>query len=292
MKKRNEFQNFLKVPQINNFVRQQERMLQPFQQIQDEVQKVYQVYQETIIKPIQEMNEMWKWIIEPIQRIKEWADWLKKIEENRRKIFLKAGWWLAPSLKDVPLSKITRVVDLYRQGNKKAIDKFFVRTYRWNNYQLLEEAVKEWNKNLFFKSWMKKIKAAVCAHRRKEYAFSIPVFLIVAEGIAHEYAGKNKIYKEMHKRRRKDKERTPIARAIGIHFIKSNTSDAVVDLDVLISLLENEIYVDFRKLRNKRSNYDFFFNRNIIFHGLQKDYDNQENSLRAFLLLDMLSLLK
>jgi len=263
----------------------------PIWQLQKKIQRISNLYQESIIKPIQEVSRAWEMLLEPLKRVREWVKWIEKIKEKRRKVFLETGWWLPPSLRDIPLSELYKVSESYLQGDKNAIDKFFIEAYRKDGFHLLRVTSRKWTKKTLFKPWIRKIELALDSHYEGKYALSIPVFLIAAEGIAGEYIRKNRNYQKLYEKKRHKKGKS-VQEALGAYKEKISGLKYGFDLDILLYLLENKIYKDPGKNKRKSHNFDTFLNRHIIFHGLQPNYDSEENSLKAILLLDMLSLLE
>ncbi len=113
------------------------------------------------------------------------------------------------------------------------------------------------------------IRAAFDAHRRKDYALSIPVFLAQADGICQETISQSLFIK-------KDKKPSTalyVAKFESEVFMAALLSPLATTLT--ISLSEKERPKDFTGL-----------NRHMVLHGESLDYDTKSNSVKAISLLN------
>jgi len=235
------------------------------------------------IEPIQETIKNFQISIAPIlkqqQEFIELIERLEKDKEGTRDVMLQSGWWLTPSLMDVPAHWITNAVTKYQNGNKRAIFDLFKKVYQSKNCEHLEHTVTSWSKSTLFKPWEIHILDALFAHKNKQYNLSIPVLLLVAEGVASEFCKKNSISVG----RSKSKEK--IQNAVMAHYRSSNNL-LLSDLDLLQGALDTTIYQNTSAIGAKlRKN---ILNRHAVMHGIKKDYGKMKTSLQAFMLLDML----
>jgi hypothetical protein len=200
--------------------------------------------------------------------------------------FKAAGLWLAPSM---PEFLIRSVVEKHRNGQSAAtLASLISRYYAQSGWHPLREAVDTWRANPLFRPRMRVVDQALDAHIRGYYALTIPALLQLVEGISCDYL------KTIH----------PQARLGGRtkHVVESALEEAPIHLfgielgvaaSSLLEFLVGELYLfkdfdqQYRALRSQKR-----LNRHAIHHGRQYGYDTRMNSLRMFLVLDMLSLLK
>jgi len=148
------------------------------------------------LKPILEFQQNYKdqfkcladSVIKTFSFIKEY----EKVRKAEKEIFLNSGWWLNPSMMEIPASWISQTVNNYQNGDKTAIFNLFRKVYQTKGCKNLKVLIEGWDKNSFFKSSMLIIFDAFNAHRNKQYRLSIPVLLLVAEGIATDYCKKRR----------------------------------------------------------------------------------------------------
>lgn len=219
-----------------------------------------------------------------IKQIAELDKGLAKVEEVGKEIMLEAGWWITPSLMEVPLDLIMQALVDYKKNRKNAITNLFKKIYHHNNYHYLKETVKSWRKNPFFESRMQVIEDALDAHCQRKYTLSIPALLPVAEGIATEFCQKVKIYDQDDRSRGKKK----IKKAIKYKDVIERS----LHLELLINAIDEIIFKDTELLIKAHHNYKNLLNRHAVLHGIQKNYATPKNSLQCFMLLDVLSRLK
>ena len=115
------------------------------------------------------------------------------------------------------------------------------------------------------------LKAAFGAHDRGDYAVSVPLFLIQADGICYEMLGV-----QLYKKRRGI---PATADAIDIQALDPFTAAVLEPLRILLPLAEDTV---------KIQNLDIAFNRHAIVHGLATQYGTEINSLKSISLLDYL----
>jgi hypothetical protein len=210
---------------------------------------------------------------------------------------IESGWWLTPSLMELPVEYIDSAVQQYDNGDKKAISELFKAVYQNDNCKYLREVVSGWEVNPYFKSWMTIINDALEAHINGKYTLSIPALLIGSSGIARDYCKENvKEDKERNKDRSKDGEIIKEALKFRREEFKEDDlrfflSDWFLE-DLFFRAIDEFIYGDTNNLERKGISPENILNRHAIFHGINKNYATCENSIRGFMLLDILSLLK
>lgn len=255
-----------------------ERALQPFVQMQKELAKNL----EPLNRLVKQMQDSLCPILEQQRQFVEFAKKIRKQKEAVRKAMSKSGWWFTPSLMEVPANWINQAAYDCQNGNKTAITNLFRKVFQKDSCKYLETVVNIWKKNKFFQPWQKHLVAALEAHRNKKYTLSVPVLLLVAEGIATDFCKKNNIYQESDR----SKSGVKIKKAIRQYYIQTNNL-LLSDLDLLESAINTTIYQNTDIIKKRlRTN---ILNRHAILHGLKKNYGTIKISLQAFMLLDTLS---
>lgn len=204
---------------------------------------------------------------------------VKENAENERSVLLDSGWWVCPSLMKLPSTSIENAINKYMGGDKSSINDLIINTYDSDNCSYLNIIITDWDRNTLFQHWTRHVQDAFEAHKNKKYTLSIPILLLVAEGIATEFDKKNNIYTN------KDRSNggIKIKKAVRDYYTKTNHL-FLSDLDILEKIIEKKIYENTDKVAS-----DKILNRNEIIHGLNENYDTEVASLQCFLLLDVLS---
>jgi hypothetical protein len=216
-----------------------------------------------------------------LERLAEWQKkWYETIQDENdiSKAFLASNLLVSPSM---PHSLIRKVVQLSKAGEHRRAHQTIVGYYRKKRCFALQQVIRTWNGSPMFRSRMEHIKQALDAHIERRYSLSIPVLVAQIEGIA-----------------------TDIVKSRNISNVKLGKSKAVVKevvsgkgtplnhamYDSLVSFMDKTLYehTDFRKdyssIRKSTK-----LSRHGILHGVQLKYANHGNSLKAFLVLDILS---
>jgi hypothetical protein len=170
------------------------------------------------------------------------------------------GWYLSI---DLPPSAVIELADLHDEQELKEIDKWLRKFYR-ERVDQVESAVLS-----VFPRRCHILEPAFLAHRRKEYALSIPVFLIQIDGISAELWRENFF--------RTGRSNRQIYRML-------QTGDFSVSATVLRHLYERGCLRASFEPGARPSG----FNRHAILHGTSTDYNTEENSLRCIALLEFL----
>ena len=203
--------------------------------------------------------------------------------------FTECGLWIAPSM---TLHLVKEVVERYEQGRKRTVPAIVDGFYRQSNWQILTDAVRGWASYEFFTPRMSIFYDALDAHIGRKWTLTIPALIPHIEGIAGEILLANKLTLS--------KEAIIVAQGQKTYpssvFGKLRAGDVTPTMDVMISsllyYLEGTLYEykDFRCYPKTRRLEKL--NRHAIAHGYQLNYATRLNSLRCFLALDSLSMLK
>ncbi len=285
-----------KMQQMNKIVHQMKKEMQKalgpiLEQQVRENQKIALAMQ-SLNKMIHQMQkEMQKALVPILEEQRQFAEFVKKIKEqdnNLREAMLKSGWWLTPSLMRVP-ARLLQAVNDYQNGNKTAITNLFRKIYQRENCKNLESVVISWKKNKLFSPWQNHIADALDSHKDKKYTLSVPVLLLVAEGIATDFCKKVGIYEKRDMSRGGEK----IKKAVQKYYGKSRGLLLLLELsllELLINAIDTTIYQKTDLIKKKL--HTNILNRHAVLHGLKKNYGTMKTSLQAFMLLDVLSKLK
>ncbi|HEY0010764.1 MAG TPA: hypothetical protein VGB97_02520 [Candidatus Paceibacterota bacterium] len=211
----------------------------------------------------------------------EWVVRAQQRKEEEKVAMLESGWWYTPSLLTIDFRITDNAVDQYGQGDKEAIGRMVETEYQRDGCALLEQAVLAWGKNALFAPWLPHAKAALAAHRRKEYELSVPVFLIISEGVATAFCKANGVYDDQDISSAGKK----IKKALDIGYDSGH--DLAFSAEFLKSAMNTTIYKNTDALK-ERLNHDIL-NRHAVLHGVKPGYGTPRSSLQAFMLADFLS---
>lgn len=203
-------------------------------------------------------------------------------------VLQKSGLWLSPSMS---FDFYRKIIALAKKPSisKGDVEKQYLDYFCWNDCEFLRQIVEGWRKKRFFKDRMEIIDDALEAHINKKYTLSIPTLLPLIEGIASSLSGKAAGHPKQI-----------IKKAIGDSYPDYLTAASeVIFLDLLETIglfgyINNQFFSP-----GKYSTYliengiqeKSCLNRHAIMHGVQLNYASEINSLKVFLILDMLSIL-
>ncbi len=209
---------------------------------------------------------------------------LEAIEEERSaaEAFRVAGWPIAPSM---PGSLIRRVVALHKEGKAGYASQTIMGYYRRNDHKHLVEMVEEWrNRPHFGQERMDIIVDALWAHCQGRYTLSVPALVLQIEGIMSEYVIANGLPARLGKPRQ-------VYEAVVGDPLEYGFSVWAIAETLLYQLRENIYhYIPFEE-ELSRPVHRRHTNRHTISHGITPGYNQENHSLRAFLLLDALAIL-
>lgn len=236
------------------------------------------------LEAVGRLMEDYKKLYESLQpalgELAQFAERLRKEVKLTAKVMRKTEWWFCPSLSG-NLPTISIAVESYTRGNRRSITQMMKKIYQSNECTYLKEVVEGWSDNPFFGPRMHIIRDALEAHINGKYNLSIPTLLPQAEGIAGDYCKARKI--EITGKER-SKGGVKIKKAI-----ESKIGPDRLATETLLWTIENSAYESTDKIKDP---FKKKLNRHGILHGQYKNYGYCSNSLRCFLLLDALSVLK
>ena len=186
--------------------------------------------------------------------------------------FEESDFCLAPSMN---ASVLERLFYCYEHGqlDEASLKQVILEEYGRDHCDLLKFAVESWLDDDIFSARMPIINDALQAHIDGMFTLSVPALLPQIEGIVWEILGicAQRRIQEKAEQAVKDKYR-PLWGIAEKEAFRQH-------LGALFA------YIDFKDYRQ-----DSRLNRHAILHGVQLNYATVENSLRAFLILDSLSL--
>lgn len=197
-----------------------------------------------------------------------------------------AGLWISPNMSYGLISE-TIVLCKNPDSTPQELHKLFIDHYSRNEYALIIGTVNIWKTNPDFIERMEVVADALDAHINHKFTLSIPALLPVIEGVATDISGKS----AGHPAKR-------IKEVIGDHcseVLHAASRDVLLNLLDEIGFFEpikstffsSEKYSEFLVVNGIEE--EECLNRHAILHGVQKKYASEINSLKAFLILDMLS---
>lgn len=204
----------------------------------------------------------------------------------------RAGFWLFPSAPFSMCLAVRALVD-GGQATPQNVRHLVVTWYRRDDCSLLKTMVEGWQGNPHFAPRMDIIRDALRAHVDARYTLSIPTLLPIVEGVLTSITGKpaassggsillaRGVIEDMH-----------------TDFMREASKDAVVEFVTGITVyghVPSQYFTPQRYpewLDQHELTGDQVLNRHAILHGVQMDYGSEENSLRAFFILDVLSRLE
>ena len=196
--------------------------------------------------------------------------------------FKAVGWSIAPSM-DQELRE--KVVLFHQQNKTRYISQVILGYYHKKSFAKLKETVGTWETNPLFASRMHIFNAALKAHCEGTYVLSVPALLPQIEGILNEYVKVNGLEAKLGKIEK-------VYKAVVGDTEEYPLSSWAIANTLLFQLQTNtftytDFEIEFRKSANKRK-----ATRHTILHGISTNYDKPIHSLKAFVLLDALSVLQ
>jgi hypothetical protein len=191
---------------------------------------------------------------------------LATLPERTRKslmVLAKHGWYFDP---EMPFAGIRELENALENGDIDAVNEDLIE-YFSERLSEIEENIKR-----KFPARASILAGAFSAHRREEYALSIPVFLIQADGICFDL-----INKQLYSKKGKVPVVAEYAETITTDIFRSALLYPLTQ-PLPISASANERTEDFNHL-----------NRHQVIHGESTDYDTALNSFKAISLLNYVS---
>ena len=187
--------------------------------------------------------------------------------EQKSKTMLEFGWWFIGSISIKIINYIHENKDTL---NEQDVNKIIRDYYTLNDFYELDKIINQWEKSMCFRVWMPKVNDALFAHKHGKYSLSIPIWIMMIEGIIRDFMRSvygvtpfrfNPLYKNFKE--------------------KAEELDAFLISHVFYCM--DSFYISFDP---KKPDETDDFNRHKIFHGQAQGYDMPIHSLKLILYLD------
>jgi hypothetical protein len=226
-----------------------------FKRAVESLEKMQSSFQRTWNQPIKLDARISELFAKTAQRMREMPAEMAELSVE----LAKRGWYIGLDMDFPFLYAIRR---LLRQKSFDAVDEAFMSYLRKERRKIESMILRDFPKRAVI------LKPAFRAHREKQYALSVPVFLSQADGICAQLLGVG-FYS-----RQKGRPKTagPAERFRGSEFMSS--------------LLEPlRVSGALNAFENERHQYPDILNRHEVLHGKSVDYATAISSFRAFSLL-------
>lgn len=217
-----------------------------------------------MLKPLEDFRINLENLISPA--FVEFTKNLAALPERTRKslmVLAKHGWFFDP---EMPIVGIREIENILENGDTESANSELMEYFSERLSEIEEDIKKK------FPTRANILECAFNAHRRKEYALSIPVFLIQADGICYDL-----INKQLYSKKGKAPVIAEYAETITTDVFRSALLYPLTQ-PLPISAYAKERAEDFSDL-----------NRHQVIHGESTDYDTEINSLKAISLLNYVS---
>ncbi|MBE9508140.1 MAG: hypothetical protein IMY86_08825, partial [Chloroflexi bacterium] len=197
-------------------------------------------------------------------------------------LLAQANLWIPPSA-SLDLLRALRELAEGEDATPEAVEELFLEYFGDDEWAALREMVSSWEGNPHFEDRMPIMSDALQAHINGRFTLSVPTLLPHVEGITSNILGMSVSHGTG------SQVRGLLEREFPEYFSSASK-------DILIEFVTNVVYTgtDFNNfaadLQSRGLVETDFLNRHAILHGVHVNYANEGLSLRAFLLLDALSL--
>lgn len=237
-------------------------------------------------------NSLYLWASKNERKDLDLSEWFRYLATAAKSIdlelyehLLKAGFWISPNMRLDFHGYIHGKIIAGEVGDEN-IRKSVCNYFKSNNYSNLFQLIHIWLNDPSFKNRQELIFDALEAHMNQKYSLSIPPLLLQFEGITLEKFG----YKKRNENNPVNKFLDYFTKNKSFEYFQKSTIDNFLQLlDPIYS------YIEFKKisyqkwLENNNLTENQTLQRHAIAHGLSWNYASEENSIRAFLLLDMVA---
>jgi len=193
-----------------------------------------------------------------------------------------AGLWFTRSM---PLGLLVELIEMHQAGeaDPASVQESVLDRYRYREWELLRETVDGWQDNPSFGPRITIIRHALEAHLQEKYTLSIAALLPQIEGVIRDITQWDGVIRDR------------VKEAVGA--TSAGVLVMVMD-EIAVEYYLSRVYtrrteVEFETFEQWLAQLDVaetdVLNRHMILHGRQTNYGSEINSLRAFLLLDVLS---
>lgn len=244
-----------------------------------------EAFQKNVVNPLAEAVVAVRNLFAPIQEAlsevtpEQWAnlteafkggveEYYKRLDAEEAEVanLLTRFGWLGME-RHFTIVEVRGLVVAHNQGGEEAVAKFVLDFFRANDLRLLTNMIGTWTSIPYFEQRGTALTHALDAHRRQQFTLTVPTLLPFAEGLSAEILG------------------TPAVNAVTVLAKQVSEKDKETWSQVFLGVICDTFY-RFYKFGKQTAPY---LNRHGILHGRTSDYATEANSLRVFLLLDVLA---
>jgi len=203
------------------------------------------------------------------------AEFIRELPDNTKRVLKKLaekGWFLSL---DSTIPEVAHLAKLIESNDDAGINRFLVGFYTEQLDEVLNSLIAT------FPGRAHLFRSAFKAHNRKEYDLTIPVLLAQADGVCYDMLGVYLFSQE----KKLPKTKEALERKIGSPPLVSICDAFLEPLRSGSALMLNNSQS--KEKRRSTPGYNVL-NRHEILHGIDKNYGNELNSLRAIAQLDYL----
>ena len=170
-------------------------------------------------------------------------------------------------------SELLYVLRVSQDKGNKAVQEYVFRRFRKAKYKVLNLMVRGWWSVPYMRKRKKSIRAAISAHKNRQFELAIPTLLPLIDGLAAEIV----VGTPNHKKK------TIYAKDAAKRY---NADEAEVWSECVEQVVFSLMYKDYDFMKARRPPSSV--NRHGILHGRIVDYGSELNSYRVILLLDVM----
>ena len=187
------------------------------------------------------------------------------------KLFAKLGFTGLESYMSLP--ELEYILKLSKTKGRKAVEQRVFRIFKKRRYRLLNSMMDAWWLVPYMRKRKKAVRAAINAHKIRNYELAIPTLLPLIDGLAAEIIGKTAA----------SKRKTIQTKAAAALY---HAQEAEVWSECVEQVVRALIYKDYDFQKAKRPPSSV--NRHGILHGRVVGYGTELNSYRVILLLNVM----
>lgn len=245
-------------------------------------------FQKNIVNPLAEAALALRELVAPIQTalneippeqrpslaqilktgVDEYFKHLDAEEAQVANLLTKSGW--LGMERHFTIVEVRALLAAHNKSGDAGVEKFVLDFFRADDVGLLTSRIGAWASIPYLEQRQNILGDALDAHRRQQYTLTVPSLLPLAEGLSAEIMGK------------------PLGKKVNVvTALAKQIGDT--DKETWSQVFLNVICDTFYKSYTFGEQTAPYLNRHGILHGRTSDYATEANSLRVFLLLDVLA---
>jgi hypothetical protein len=186
------------------------------------------------------------------------------------------AWWVLH--KDITGEMKRALLRLGREGKSDQIDAYLCSHFRAEDLVKLRAKTNKWLEVAYLNERKHIVADCLEAHKQGKYTLTIPTLLPLVDGLSRRFRKTH-----LHPRHGKHGEGVIKVNQVAKHYRKKEHKLWGASFEEFIQRIAY-VHLEFGKGQPPNS-----FNRHWILHGEIADYGSEENSLKAFLLLDTIA---